>query len=402
MAERDEPLVTLLPRQPGRKEARFGQLLAAGAEVAVRRRRRWRRWSPRTEQAPDALATVVRAVARGRAESGSTRRARRPTRWSSRVAGARRRGRRPAARGRRPAQRPWSARPAADRPSRDPLRPDRPATRPAAVAASERPGPAEQVALEQRAAGVVQRRELLGRLDALADDLEPELAGEREDAAHERGALGARRERRREAAVELDAVGGQLLQPGEGREAGAEVVEGDADAERAQRGELVADAREVDERAALDHLELEPARRQAAAREGLEDGAAQARVDEAARRQVDRDALRRRTAALVPGAQRPRRLAEDPQVELDDEPAVLRGRDERPGTERAEPRVVPPHQRLDRDDLPLGGGRRARAVQREHRLVEQVQLARRGSRRAAPARTTAPRSAGRPAGAPPG
>jgi uncharacterized protein YceH (UPF0502 family) len=29
MADRDEPLVGLLPRQPGRKEARFGQLLAA-------------------------------------------------------------------------------------------------------------------------------------------------------------------------------------------------------------------------------------------------------------------------------------------------------------------------------------------------------------------------------------
>ena len=61
MAERDEPLVTLLPRSPGRKEARFGQLLAAGAAAP----------SPadalesvvaRTEQAPDALATVVQRV----------------------------------------------------------------------------------------------------------------------------------------------------------------------------------------------------------------------------------------------------------------------------------------------------------------------------------------------------
>jgi uncharacterized protein len=58
MAERDEPLVSLLPRQPGRKEARFGQLLAAPAEPP----------SPaqalaavvaRTEQAPDALTPVL-------------------------------------------------------------------------------------------------------------------------------------------------------------------------------------------------------------------------------------------------------------------------------------------------------------------------------------------------------
>jgi hypothetical protein len=58
MAERDEPLVTLLPRQPGRKEARFGQLLAPASEVP----------SPaqaletvvaRAERDPDALAAVV-------------------------------------------------------------------------------------------------------------------------------------------------------------------------------------------------------------------------------------------------------------------------------------------------------------------------------------------------------
>ncbi len=62
MAERDEPLVTLLPRQPGRKEARFGQVLAAGAgtssadalEAVV----------ARTAEAPDALAAVVQRVER--------------------------------------------------------------------------------------------------------------------------------------------------------------------------------------------------------------------------------------------------------------------------------------------------------------------------------------------------
>ena len=62
MAERDEPLVALLPRQPGRKEARFGQLLAAGAgptsadalETVV----------ARTAATPDVLAEVVQRVER--------------------------------------------------------------------------------------------------------------------------------------------------------------------------------------------------------------------------------------------------------------------------------------------------------------------------------------------------
>ena len=58
MAERDEPLVTLLPRQPGRKEARFGQLLATAE--APSSAQALEEVVARTEQAPQALATVVR------------------------------------------------------------------------------------------------------------------------------------------------------------------------------------------------------------------------------------------------------------------------------------------------------------------------------------------------------
>ena len=59
MAERDEPLVTLLPRQPGRKEARFGQLLALTADAPTSAQA-LETVVARTEQAaPDALAAVV-------------------------------------------------------------------------------------------------------------------------------------------------------------------------------------------------------------------------------------------------------------------------------------------------------------------------------------------------------
>ena len=59
MAERDEPLVTLLPRQPGRKEARFGQLLAPTADPPTSGQA-LETVVARTEQAgPDALAAVV-------------------------------------------------------------------------------------------------------------------------------------------------------------------------------------------------------------------------------------------------------------------------------------------------------------------------------------------------------
>jgi uncharacterized protein YceH (UPF0502 family) len=57
MAERDEPLVTLLPRQPGRKEARFGQLLAASA--APSSADALEQVGAHTAEAPDVLPTVV-------------------------------------------------------------------------------------------------------------------------------------------------------------------------------------------------------------------------------------------------------------------------------------------------------------------------------------------------------
>jgi uncharacterized protein len=69
MAERDEPLVTLLPRQPGRKEARFGQLLAI-AEGAPSSAQALEALVARTEQAPEALATVVDRAAGGGAAGG--------------------------------------------------------------------------------------------------------------------------------------------------------------------------------------------------------------------------------------------------------------------------------------------------------------------------------------------
>ena len=109
MAERDEPLVALLPRQPGRKEARFGQLLAAAAG----RRRRRRRWRPRGRPhraGPDALATVVE---RAQEPGVLGRRAQRGWPTARSAAASRTRWRRCAGRSTSCAPR-WSGRPAAE------------------------------------------------------------------------------------------------------------------------------------------------------------------------------------------------------------------------------------------------------------------------------------------------
>ena len=135
-----------------------------------------------------------------------------------------------------------------------------------------------------------------------------------------------------EAAVELDAVGGQLLQPGERREAGAEVVEGDADPEAS-----------AGRRAARRRRAGRPARgsRPPRARAGRAPGRCAPSASSTAARSRGSTRLRpdrltatrcgRRAAALVPGAERAGRLGEHPEVELDDQAAVLGGRHEGTG-----------------------------------------------------------------------
>ena len=100
-------------------------------------------------------------------------------------------------------------------------------------------------------------------LDPLGEHLDVELAPDGDDAAQQcgGGAAPSVRARRRqvadEAPVDLDAVDGQLVQPAERREAGAEVVERDPHAEVAQGDEPLDDARQVEQRPALDQLEVQ-------------------------------------------------------------------------------------------------------------------------------------------------
>src|SRR5262245_35986571 len=90
---------------------------------------------------------------------------------------------------------------------------------------------AEEVALAELAAEALQQVELLGRLDPFGHQLESELAGELDDAAHDRpiGALVA--DAAHEVAVELQPLDRQRAQSSERRPTGAEVVDADAHAE---------------------------------------------------------------------------------------------------------------------------------------------------------------------------
>ena len=127
-----------------------------------------------------------------------------------------------------------------------------------------RHGAREQEALREVAAELAQRGQLRLGLDALGHRDEAEGVRQADDVRRDRGiariVLGALHER----AVDLDHVDREAPQLPERREAGAEVVDGDADAVGVQRLQL--GARALAGRAALHdrrlgHLEPEPSRR---------------------------------------------------------------------------------------------------------------------------------------------
>ena len=94
----------------------------------------------------------------------------------------------------------------------------------------ERDGLREIEPLNAVAAFCTQERELLGRLDALGDDLEIERVRHRDHGADDRRVFGLVREIGHERAVDLDRVEREPPQIAERRIAGAEIVDREAHA----------------------------------------------------------------------------------------------------------------------------------------------------------------------------
>src|SRR5579862_3479305 len=93
---------------------------------------------------------------------------------------------------------------------------------------AERHRPAEQEALAQLEAEVLEQVDLVGALDAFGDDFEPEPLADRHDRGRETVVVDAAAEER---PVHLEDVDRQAAEVAEGRVAGAEVVHRDTHAE---------------------------------------------------------------------------------------------------------------------------------------------------------------------------
>ena len=158
-----------------------------------------------------------------------------------------------------------------------------------------------------------QLHQLRGLLDALGGGLDIERMGEFGDRADDRAGAVAGQQIVDEAAVDLQLVEREALQIAERRIAGAEIVERDADAERAQRVEQPQGRLAAFEEDRFGDLDLEPVGREPAVGERAEDRFLKRAAVELDRRDVDRDAdmlgpARRLRAGFAdhPGADRRR------------------------------------------------------------------------------------------------
>ena len=153
-----------------------------------------------------------------------------------------------------------------------------------------------------------------------------------------------------EAAVDLQFVEHGLVQIADRRIAGAEIVERDADAERAQPLQDVEGRPVVAEEYAFGHLELDPVAGQLVAGQRLADDVGKRWQDDLLGADVERDGDR-----LGPGCGRAAGLVDHPFADHRHQAAFLRDRDEHVGRHEAALRVIPADQRLEADQL-LGLG----------------------------------------------
>src|ERR1700687_1252041 len=119
----------------------------------------------------------------------------------------------------------------------------------------QRKRPGEQVTLRPRAAQAAQRRDLLLGLDALGDDLDAEPLAEHEDGLDDLDLAVVGGHRLYERAIDLERVDRQLVQVAERRIAGAEVVDSQLNAQRAQALEAVHGGHAAADEHALGELE---------------------------------------------------------------------------------------------------------------------------------------------------
>ena len=229
-----------------------------------------------------------------------------------------------------------------------------------------RPRFCEQKTLHLVAAGEPQQHALLVGLDAFGQHLHAERVTERDDGLDDGAGMAGGAQRTDEGAIDLDLAEREFLQVAQARIAGAEIVERNADAERAQRFEPLQGLLRVFDQNAFGHFEDDARRRNAAFGNDGGDKVDQLAVADLDRRQVHRHGQVRPAHAIA------QRAAQHEFAELGHQAALLGERDEDRRPNGAARRMGPAQQRLDPDHGAAGRG--------DHGLIMHVEAARRRAR----------------------
>src|SRR5918993_1037120 len=222
---------------------------------------------------------------------------------------------------------------------------------------------AKQIALDRVATELPHALEILGGLDALRGDRHPEAFRELDDRLDDRDVFGPGARLTDEAAVDLQLVEDRLVQIADRRIAGAEVVERDADAERAQPLHDVQRRSVVAQEDAFGDFELDPVPRHLPPRKGLAHEVRQRSHDDLLRADVQREGDR-----IRPGRDGAAGLVDDPFADHRHETALFRDRDEDVRRDEAALRVIPADQGLEADQL--------LSLRADQRLENEVELLR--------------------------
>src|SRR5690606_38094335 len=189
---------------------------------------------------------------------------------------------------------------------------------------------------------------------AFGDDVDAGAAGQADDGLHDGQVVGVVGQAGDEAAVEFEYVDRQALEVGQRGVTGAEVVQGDRDAEGAQAGEGLGGDFDVGQQGAFGQLQAQARGRQAACGERAVDVVDQAGLGELARGQVDAQPGRVAVGRHRPLPRLPAGLVQQPAPDRQDQTAAFDDVDEFAGRAHAAFAVVPAQQGLGGDPAAAG------------------------------------------------
>ena len=170
--------------------------------------------------------------------------------------------------------------------------------------------------------------------DAFGDDAEVEAVGDGDDGVNDGVSAAGDADAIDKAAVDFEALDGELVELAEGRVAGAEVVDGEGDAEPGEQVDLAGGLGEVAHHGGFGDLHAEEMGIDVVGGEGFEDVGGEVWTCDLERGDVDVDAYGGETLPPPTGGLGAE-LVEDPVAEGDDEAAFFGDGDERGGRDEA-------------------------------------------------------------------